>query len=138
MAKPKKGKVAHPPVRKKKRLYQVMLAVAVIVAVASIFILGGRDSSSESEAGSVGSNPADLRSSNPALRNRLILPAWPQKPRPLTLSPAVFTNPEVQQAYQAAKEVPEVLETVPCYCGCYGSSGHRNNLDCYKDNHGDT
>ena len=25
----------------------------------------------------------------------------------------------------------------PCYCGCFSNSGHRNNLDCFKDNHGE-
>ena len=69
----------------------------------------------------------------------MILPAQPQKPRPVTLSPSAFADsPEVQTAYQAAKDSPEALEHVACYCGCYGSSGHRNNLDCFKDNHGVT
>ena len=72
------------------------------------------------------------------MRNRLVLPAEPKSPRPTTLNPTRFSNPEVARSYQVAKDIPEVLEHMPCYCGCYGSSGHRNNLDCYTDNHGET
>jgi hypothetical protein len=74
----------------------------------------------------------------PGLENRMILPAKPQPRRPVTLNPAAFDDPEVKTAYQAAKDVPEVLEYMPCYCGCFGNAGHRNNLDCFKDNHGVT
>ena len=37
---------------------------------------------------------------------------------------------------EAAKEVPEVLAQLPCYCGCMSNFGHRNNLDCFHDEHG--
>jgi hypothetical protein len=36
----------------------------------------------------------------------------------------------VQQAYQFAIANPEVLEQVPCYCGC-GPLGHTSNYSCY-------
>lgn len=36
----------------------------------------------------------------------------------------------VQQAYQFAVANPEVLQHVPCYCGC-GAMGHTSNYDCY-------
>lgn len=63
------------------------------------------------------------------------LPAIPRNPRPVTLSPALFTG-EAAKAYQIAQEVPELLERMPCYCGCYVKPGHQNNLDCYTDRHG--
>ena len=63
------------------------------------------------------------------------LPAIPANPRPATLSPSLFSG-EAARAYQIAQEVPELLERMPCYCGCYVSPGHRNNLDCYTDRHG--
>ncbi len=62
------------------------------------------------------------------------LPAIPGNPRPETLSPLRFTG-QVATAYQIAREVPELLERMPCYCGCYVKPGHRNNLDCYTDRH---
>ena len=63
------------------------------------------------------------------------LPAIPRNPRPATLSPTLFTG-EAAKAYQIAQEVPELLERMPCYCGCYVKPGHKNNLDCYTDRHG--
>ncbi len=38
--------------------------------------------------------------------------------------------PEVQEAYQFAAANPEVLEHIPCYCGC-NLMGHMNNTECY-------
>jgi hypothetical protein len=72
-----------------------------------------------------------------SLKNRLVLPAKPLAKRPYTLEPSTFREPETVKAYQAARDVPEVLEHMPCYCGCFSNSGHRNNLDCFKDNHGE-
>ncbi|MBI4307705.1 MAG: hypothetical protein HY684_02750 [Chloroflexi bacterium] len=37
---------------------------------------------------------------------------------------------EVRDAYAYAVAHPEVLEYMPCYCGCNGG-GHRSNRDCY-------
>lgn len=36
----------------------------------------------------------------------------------------------VRQAYQFAAANPEVLSSIPCYCGC-GSMGHTSNYACY-------
>jgi hypothetical protein len=36
----------------------------------------------------------------------------------------------VQEAYQFAVANPEILQELPCYCGC-GAMGHTSNYDCY-------
>lgn len=61
--------------------------------------------------------------------------AIPRVPRPATLSPVLFTG-YAARGYQVAKEIPEVLEHVMCYCGCDRNPGHQNNLDCFSDEHG--
>jgi hypothetical protein len=38
----------------------------------------------------------------------------------------------VREAYQFALANPEILEQVPCYCGC-DAIGHTSNFDCYID-----
>ena len=52
------------------------------------------------------------------------------------LSPTLFNDERTRAAYQVAKDIPEVLEQLPCFCGCMTSFGHKNNLFCFKDQHG--
>jgi hypothetical protein len=51
---------------------------------------------------------------------------------PLTDMPAEVQQAPVavQQAYQFAVANPEILEHIPCYCGC-GPMGHSSNYSCY-------
>jgi len=65
------------------------------------------------------------------------LPAVPRAERPKTLDPSIFTG-EVAEGYRVAREMPELLERMPCYCGCYYTHGHQNNLDCFRDRHSET
>ena len=44
-----------------------------------------------------------------------------------------FGTKESLEAYQFAIEHPEVLDYMPCYCGCYGDAEHSNNTDCFVD-----
>ncbi len=46
-------------------------------------------------------------------------------PADVQAAPAV-----VQQAYQFAAANPQVLQQLPCYCGC-GKVGHTSNYACY-------
>ena len=52
-----------------------------------------------------------------------------------TLPPSMFIG-RAREAYQVAKDIPEVLQQVQCYCGCRQSAGHENNLFCFTDGHG--
>ena len=65
-----------------------------------------------------------------------LLQVIPRRPRPATPSPALFSG-KLAQTYRIAKEVPELIEQMPCYCGCVASANHQSNLDCYADRHAD-
>lgn len=54
-----------------------------------------------------------------------------------TLSPALYTG-TVQSAYQIARDIPEVLDQLYCYCRCQENFNHLNLLTCYTDNHAAT
>jgi hypothetical protein len=57
-----------------------------------------------------------------------------QLPAELRAAPA-----SVRTAYQFAAANPDVMQHLPCYCGC-GSVGHTSNYDCYVSEvaaHGD-
>lgn len=38
---------------------------------------------------------------------------------------------EMQLIYVAAASHKELLESIPCYCGCADSAGHQDNYDCF-------
>jgi hypothetical protein len=49
------------------------------------------------------------------------------------------TSEKIQETYIMAATYPQVLASVPCYCGCNATDGHVSNLDCFvggmgKDN----
>ena len=52
-----------------------------------------------------------------------------------TLAPEIFTG-NVRQAYQVAKDIPQTLAQLPCYCHCDMSQGHKSLHSCFEDEHG--
>jgi hypothetical protein len=43
-------------------------------------------------------------------------------------------DPEIVEAYVFAAKHPEVLQYMPCYCGCeHPRSAHESNYDCFID-----
>ncbi|HUV83533.1 MAG TPA: PCYCGC motif-containing (lipo)protein [archaeon] len=53
----------------------------------------------------------------------------------LNLPSYTYTNAPTLKAYEYAIENPEVIEKIPCYCGCEGL-GHTSLLNCYISNDG--
>ncbi len=54
-----------------------------------------------------------------------------------TLPPSLFVG-QVARAYGVAREIPEVLDKLYCYCRCKESIGHLNLLTCYTERHAST
>lgn len=86
-----------------------IVAVAIMAGIAWVSLRGTSESTSESTAISKSAG---------------------------VLSPTLFNDEKTRAAYQVAKDIPEVLEQLPCFCGCMTSFGHKNNLFCFKDQHG--
>ena len=53
----------------------------------------------------------------------------------LTLDPEQFQG-DTKQAYKVAREHPELLAQLDCYCGCEQHEGHKNLLTCFRTAHG--
>lgn len=53
---------------------------------------------------------------------------------PPLLSPEQFFG-KARQAYAAAREIPETLALLPCYCYCDQSVGHKSLHSCYETDH---
>ena len=60
----------------------------------------------------------------------------PKGELPATMSPELFSNPIVQNAYAVAAKVKKTLYQQPCYCHCDRSKGHTSLLDCFASAHG--
>lgn len=66
-------------------------------------------------------------------------------PLPVTVDPAKFHSSETREAYQMAKDTPELFAQQPCYCRpdpgmrdhC-DRHGHHSLLDCFKTAHAAT
>jgi hypothetical protein len=54
-----------------------------------------------------------------------------------TLSPDLFSG-TVRKAYIIAREIPEVLDQLYCYCRCRENFNHLNLLTCYTNDHAST
>lgn len=53
------------------------------------------------------------------------------------LAPELFTGNK-RLAYQAAKEIPQTLAQLPCYCHCDMSIGHKSLQSCFVTEHGES
>ena len=58
----------------------------------------------------------------------------PKTGLPKTLDPSLIQGKD-RKGYLIAKEIPEILAQLPCFCGCE-SVGHETLLDCFVDEHG--
>jgi len=58
----------------------------------------------------------------------------PKTGLPRTLDPDLLKG-RAKRAYQIAREIPEILVQMPCFCECE-AFGHENLLDCFIDEHG--
>ena len=54
-----------------------------------------------------------------------------------TLDPALFVG-KAALAHRVAREIPDTLDQLYCYCGCDKSAGHKSLLSCYTDGHAPT
>ena len=82
--------------------------------------------------------PQDANAAPPT--SYLDVPAYhaqaPKGDLPATMSPDLFTDPVVQNAYAVAAKVKSALYQQPCYCHCDRSQGHKSLLDCFASKHG--
>ena len=58
----------------------------------------------------------------------------PKTGLPKTLDPNLIQG-EDREGYLIAKEIPDILAQLPCFCGCE-AVGHDTLLDCFVDEHG--
>lgn len=116
-------------VQKRKGRSNWLLAVVVgVLAAVGIYLLVGHRGERAVTAESSRSMAGVEKTSGAPYKFRETRP---------TLSPALFVG-DVAQAYQAARDIPEVLDQLYCYCRCAENFGHKSLLSCYVDKHAST
>jgi hypothetical protein len=95
------------------------LAGCLLLLAACVVAVGAEQRASSTSA----SAPAPIVPQKPA-------PAGPLPPLPVVSFTPSLPMATVQQVYEFAARHPEVLQYVPCYCGCE-RQGHRGNHECF-------
>ena len=95
------------------------IGAGVIVLAAAELMLGRRETERPLPSASPGTIPVSRRETRP------------------TLDPARFSG-KAADAYRVAREIPDVLDQLTCYCACRSEYGHVSLLSCYTDGHGST
>jgi len=54
-----------------------------------------------------------------------------------TLDPARFVG-KAEATHRIAREIPDLLDQLYCYCGCDKNQGHKSLLSCFTDGHAAT
>jgi hypothetical protein len=106
---------------KKKTLYLILLFP--ILAIGFLLING--------ECAKGISQETDDAKAFKVLKSKMINP---KTGLPKTLDPNLIQG-EDREGYLVAKEIPEILAQLPCFCGCE-AVGHETLLDCFVDEHG--
>jgi hypothetical protein len=105
-----------------RRIFGVTILLAAALALAS-----GVGSSL-----SVSPSPAQAADSRiPAYHTSL-----PRGPLPAPMSPALFGETLIRNAYLVAGRARRILYQQPCYCHCDQHQGHTSLLDCFVSRHG--
>ena len=104
-------------------LGKLLWIIAVLTFASSLALAHGEDS----EVAGQETDPKAFK----ALKERV---TDPETGLPKTLDPSLFKG-KAKQAYQIAREIPQVLAQMPCFCECE-AFGHENLLDCFIDHHG--
>lgn len=107
----------------------ILVGVALVVASALLFTRSQK-TSKPPETSSVAESPPEPTDSR--------VPAYQTvaETRSLgpTLEPSKFIG-KTREAYKVAREIPDVLAQLPCYCHCDRGFGHKSLHSCFEDDH---
>jgi uncharacterized protein with PCYCGC motif len=107
------------------------------VLVLALLVGGGSAGCTGAQTGSTAGQPAPAGLSNTQQTaavpmGSMVMPTSEQASAIWDARPAFVrdADPETQTAYAFALARPDVLQWLPCYCGC-AAMGHKSNLDCF-------
>jgi hypothetical protein len=118
--------------------------VAIVVAIIALGVSSPKQQPQMTLSAAAVTNQSPSTATSPTPHNHEAMnrvPAHYETAPPLntlrgTLAPELFAG-NVQLAYRAAKEIPQTLAQLPCYCHCDMSKGHKSLHSCFEDEHGE-
>ncbi|MBI2834670.1 MAG: hypothetical protein HYX76_09630 [Acidobacteria bacterium] len=108
----------------------VILAIALALALVGAWLVTPRRSPQPDSPSATA--PVQDQAETPAPIAQAPLPdaSWDLPPLPVADYPTNHPPDIVRAVHKFAADHPEVLQYVPCFCGCEGQ-GHRANDDCF-------
>lgn len=122
----------------KTKFLLIVLAVLALGA-GTLVVMRPGDSATETahEQGSHRATPHD-KVSHTATKAAPRVPAYQlaaeARNLPATLAASQFVG-KAREAYEVAKEIPQTLAQLPCYCECDKAFGHKSLHTCFVDDH---
>ena len=115
-----------------KKVFIVLILVLGAAVGVAMYRSTGRQSSTKNRDSSAKPTPAIAQPTPriPAHHKE----ASSARPLKATLDPELFFG-RTREAYQVAREIPETLAQLPCYCYCDQGHGHKSLHSCYEDDH---
>lgn len=122
----------------KNKLLGVIL-ILLAIATGALLLLKSQDSRTEAGHTDVGGAPSpQVEPSHTATHTEPRIPAYQMASQTgnlaPTLAPARFLG-KAREAYEVAREIPQTLAQLPCYCHCDQSFGHKSLHSCFVDDH---
>ncbi|HEY5885267.1 MAG TPA: CYCXC family (seleno)protein [Pyrinomonadaceae bacterium] len=117
---------------------RLLFALIALLALGAGFLLFMYSPSSSQRVTDSQANASHDQSSHSAQHQTAQVPAFQKASEigdlPPTLPAANFVG-KTREAYMAAKEIPETLAQLPCYCYCDKAFGHKSLHTCFTDDH---
>jgi hypothetical protein len=114
----------------------LLIAGIALLLVAAVLMVNSRNTSAPAPAPDHQASHAPIE--RPATTANTMPAHYTQPPSRSSLGPTLepekFTGP-VREAYRAAREIPQTLAQLPCYCHCDRGMGHKSLFSCYEDDH---
>jgi hypothetical protein len=114
----------------------LLIALAIIAVVVGMIVHRKVDERNLTIQKSVSNS--NLHSATHTVAESNVVPAYQAatevKALGPTLEPSSFIG-KTREAYKVAKQIPETLAQLPCYCHCDQSFGHKSLHSCFEDDH---
>jgi hypothetical protein len=121
----------------------LLIAIVVLAVIAGVLIFVKSESGTNRTSVKTNQPPAGRTEParaqpSPGSRRASRIPAYQTATEahdlPATLAPAKFFG-KTKEAYIVAKQIPETLAQLPCYCHCDQGYGHKSLHTCFVDDH---